>query len=183
MVQVGIELLLLQQEEDSQLEEILLIEYILKACPEIDVGVIDFRDGYIPERLKGCNVKFINYMDKEWDIEPNSVVFCPTERLCLLKPLKENKFRDSIKIITIVWETKIGWGCLYPPSYLRRFANLLYKTDSIMFIDLGCKIATESKHQLNRTFKPKYLPLYFKLNADVEKTKSIVSNDEYNIAW
>ncbi len=53
-----------------------------------------------------------------------------------------------------------------------------------MFTDLACKIAAESKYQLNKKFRPKYLPLYFK--HDIEKkdvSKSIINKDVYNIAW
>ncbi len=138
-----------------------LIRYLLKIM-DISVGVIDFKDGYIAEQLKDEKIKFIDYTENIWDIEPNSVIFCPTERLCLLKPLKKSVSKESVKIISIVWETDIGWGCLYPADIIKKFANLLYKTNSILFMDLGCKIATESKNQLNKKFKPNYLPLYFK---------------------
>lgn len=163
---------------------IALIKHLCKMYTDINIGVIDFLDGYIPEKLKDYKIKLINYTDSEWDIEPNSVIFCPAERLCLLKPLKNSDYRDSIKIITIVWETKIAWGCLYPPSHLRRFANLLYETNSIMFMDLGCKIATESKYQLNRKFKPNYLPLYFRNDTNIDLVnKNIINENEYNVAW
>ncbi len=84
-----------------------LIDYLIDKT-DISVGLIDFEDGYIKEHLQNKNIKFINYTDSEWDIEPNSVIFCSTDRLCLLKPLKNKNYIDKIKVVTVVWETEIS---------------------------------------------------------------------------
>lgn len=154
-----------------------LINYLLDYT-NIKVGIIDFIDGYITQNLVGKSIDFIDYASENWDIPDNSIIFVPTERLCLLKNIV-NK-RNNIKIITILWETRIGWHILYPSNVLKNFTKLLYKTNSLMFLDQGCQIALEN--QLNHKFSPQYLPLYLPFSQSFE-TRHIINDKEINIAW
>lgn len=148
----------------------------------IPVGLIDFKDGYMRESLIDRNIDFVDYEEDKWDIEPESLIFCPVERLCLLKPLVNKEYNTSVKVITILWETMIGWELLYPNHILKKYADLLFNTDSLMFLDAGCQFACEN--QLKRKFKDSYLPLYFhNSKSTVEPNNNIINENEINIAW
>ena len=125
-----------------------IINYLLENS-NISVGLIDFKDGYMAEKLIDKNIKFIDYEDYVWNLEENSAVFCPAERIVLLKGLLNKKNLSNIKIVSTIWETKIGWKILYLKNKLKDFSKLLFETNSVSFMDLGCKHATEK--QLNNT--------------------------------
>jgi len=158
-----------------------IINYLLEKT-DMSVGLIDFKDGYITEKVKGKNIKFVDYEARLWNLEENSAIFCPAERLILLRTLSNKINMPSIKIVSIIWETKIGWPLLYLQKKLKDFGKLLSDTNSLSFIDLGCKNAAEK--QFKRKFKENYLPLYFdNPNKNTECNFNLINKNEINVAW
>lgn len=160
-----------------------IIMYLLKNT-NISVGLIDFKDGYMTEKLKDNdnNIKFINYEDSCWDIEADSVILTSTDKLVLLKPIKDEKAASTIKILSIIWESKIAWKILYSTSILKKFAKLMAEKNSLIFIDYGCLCAVEE--QLNRKYTPAFFPVYFNNeNKCISASPEIIKNNEINIGW
>lgn len=158
-----------------------LIDYLLEKT-KINIGLIDFKDGYMAEKLTGRNIELIDYESKEWHIAKDSIIFCPAERTVLLKNIKDSEYLSTIKIATIMWETKIGWGILYPKNILKAFAKLLAKKNALCFMDLGCKYAVEK--QLHQTFENSFLPLYFfNQYTNLVANETLINKTEVNVAW
>ena len=64
-----------------------LIEYLL-AYTDIKIGIIDFPDGIMARTAKKFysteDIDYINDNAAVWDLEDNSCIFTPTERLALM---------------------------------------------------------------------------------------------------
>lgn len=135
-----------------------IIEYLLKK-KNIKIGIIDFNDGIVKrtaQKLFGhYDIDYINYEDIFWNLDNNSCIVVSYDRIGTIAKVQGK----NVKILTIGWEDKIGWNCLFPKKELRKLSRLLKETNSFVFLDYGVKIAIEE--QLHQHFENNYLPLYY----------------------
>lgn len=157
-----------------------IITYLLENY-KIEIGLIDLEDGYLREKLINRDIDFVDETENLWNLEANSVVFVPVERLCLLKELQSKIIEDSIKIVTILWETEIGWHILYP-NYIRdKYFKLLRDEKALFFMDLGCHYAMEEQSKVR--FQYRFFPNYLPYNNNVCADKNVVSKNVINLGW
>ena len=156
-----------------------LMEYLVSQ-KNIKVGIIDFYDGLFPEYVKEMHsdwdIHHVNINDFEWNLEDNSVIFCPLEWTCLIHrtPAK------NVRIATIVWESEIGWNILFEKKELKELSQLVNTKDAVCFIDTS--LVKVVRKQLKTDFKDVVLPLYAEMHSEKFIHKQVNPN-EINLIW
>lgn len=156
-----------------------LIEYILKYTNR-KVGIIDFSDGILTRTGKKLfseeDIHYIPFESSNWDIEDNSCIFTPAERIGYIKEIS-NK---NTKILVYHWNTDVAWNVLFNMKTFYKLSNIINKNNACAFMDYGCYIyACKASKQI---FKKQYIPLFF-YSEHTTKCKRINHDDEINIVW
>ena len=156
-----------------------LIEYLL-AYTDIKIGIIDFPDGIMARTAKKFysteDIDYINDNAAVWDLEDNSCIFTPTERLALIKKIKGK----NIRILNYFWNNDTGWRILLEKLVIKKVGKLLRKTNAVTFMDYGNWIyACRSFHQC---YNKNYIPLYYRPDV-TSNIKHSIKSGEINLVW
>lgn len=156
-----------------------LMEYLVER-KNVKVGIIDFQDGLFPEYVHEThpeNVHHVNIKDFSWELEDNSVIFCPLEWTSLLHKTSAK----NVRIATIIWESEIGWKIVFEKRELKKLSLLVKEKDAVCFIDTSlAKFVKDT--QLKTDFKETILPLYAEMHAE-KFEHSQVNPSEINLVW
>ena len=156
-----------------------LIDYLLEYT-DIKIGVIDFPDGIMTRTAKKFysneDIDYINNNEIFWNLEDNSCIVTPTDRIGLIKKVRA----QNVRILGYFWNNDTAWNILFENSVMKKLGNLLKKTNSVSFMDYGNYIyACKS---FNQNFNKNYIPLFY--YPDVKTLlKHIVKPNEINLVW
>ena len=157
-----------------------LMEYLVER-KNVKVGIIDFQDALFPEYVHEThpdwNVHHVNIKDFSWELEDNSVIFCPLEWTCLLHKTSAK----NVRIATIIWESEIGWRIVFEKRELKKLSGLVKEKDAVCFIDTSLAKFVK-KTQLKTDFKETVLPLYAETHTE-NFIHQQVNPDEINLVW
>ena len=156
-----------------------LVDYLL-AYTDIKIGVIDYPDGMMARTAKKFYAKedihYVNDHAGVWNLEDNSCIFTPSDRLALIKEINGN----NIRILSYYWNNDTAWHILLEKPVIKKVGRLLKKSNAAAFMDFGNYIyACRSFHQL---YNKNYIPLHFCPDVTTNKKHSIKSS-EINLVW
>ena len=156
-----------------------LMEYLLKYT-QIGVGIIDYKDGILARTAHklypNAGVAFVDYTDLVWNVDSNSCIVVPDDRLGLIRQLTDS----NVRILHYFWNQDIGWSLLYERKVFKKLAKLLYHTNACAFMEYGSYIYASKAFKKN--FKRTYIPLFFQAEEST-KTRRYRKSDEINLVW
>lgn len=157
-----------------------LAEYLLQYT-KIKVGIIDYRDGITARTMRRffpqVDISYIDYESLDWDLEDNSCIFTPVERLGTIKNISNH----NIRILEYHWNTDTGYSLIFEKSILKKLASLLYKTDSASFMNYACYLA--ACQTLHKKFKKNYIPVFYPNENEDIIINSYQEKNEINLVW
>ncbi len=140
-----------------------LMEYLI-VKENIKVGIIDFSDGIVTRTGKKFfpkdDIHYIPYESMDWDLEDDSCIFMPDDRIGCVKNIKAK----NIKIICYHWTTNISWGVLFRKKTVYKLGRMLKENNALAFMNFACWAS--ACHEFKQRFEKKYIPLFF-LNEDM----------------
>lgn len=157
-----------------------LMKYLLDYT-NIQVAVIDFIDGTITTNFQDERVEYIAYDPNNYyfKLDENSILFTPLDRITTISRIAN---RQNVRILTILWETIIGWDILCQKNEINKLGYLLKKKDAVLSIDEGC--AVRGGKPLGVVFPQPYLPIYFPISSKVLKSSpKLISKKQINFGW
>lgn len=156
-----------------------LVDYLL-AHTDIKIGVIDYPDGIMARTARKFYAKedidYINDNDAVWNLEDNSCIVTPSDRLAVIKEINGK----NIRILSYYWNNDTAWHILLEKSTIKKVGKLLKRTNAAAFMDYGNYIyACRSFHQ---RYSKNYIPLYYR--PDITSSNSHSARlGEINLVW
>lgn len=159
-----------------------LANYLLDNT-NIEVGIIDYPDGSFSSSIRDDRIEYVNFDPNNYyfNLDDNSVICCSSDKVTSLNRMVKKR---NIKILSVLWETTVGWDLLCEKNKLTRFGKLLKNKNAVLAMDEGC--AERGAKKLNVTFPPPYLPIYVPLNPDEKqpvKTPELLSKKQISFGW
>ncbi len=146
------------------------IEYLIVKA-NMKVGIIDFSDGIATRTGKkyfpNDDIHYIPYETMDWDLEDNSCIFIPGDKIGYVKNIKAK----NIKILSYHWATDVDWKILFRKNTFYKLGKVLNKNNAYAFADYGCWVG--ACHTFKQRFEKKYIPLFF-------YNENILPNEEQN---
>ena len=159
-----------------------LAKYLLDYT-DIEVGIIDYPDGTLFSTLQDDRIEYVKYDPKNYyfKLDANSVVLCSCDEVTSLNRMVQ---RNNIRILSILWETNIGWGLLFEKGKFKKFGKLLKSKNAVIAVDEGC--ATRGAKMLQISAPSPYLPIYFPLNINSKQQiqpPELISKKYISFGW
>ena len=135
-----------------------LIDYLI-VKENKKIGIIDYSDGILTRTGKkffpNDDINYIPYETMDWDLEDDSCIFVPGDRIGYVKNIKAK----NVKILCYHWATDIDWSTLFKKNTFYKLGKLLNENNACAFVDYGCWLGI--CHAFKQRFEKKYIPLFF----------------------
>ena len=157
-----------------------LAEYLLNYT-KIKVGVIDYRDGIMAKTARKfyphADITCVDYTALDWDLEENSCIFAPVERLGTIKNIPNR----NVRILEYHWNMDTGYSLVFERGVQKKLATLLYKSKSTCFMSYGCYHS--ACQVFNKKFEKTYVPVFYPQEEGKIKERNDQRKNEINLVW